>query len=156
MRGFVSEHETSWRPGSPWTEWLTPPLTPDMRIIGIGIDLAEVSRLTRMLRRRPELLSQVFTPREQQLFQARPDRLEHFVAAFAMKEAAFKALGQGWLESDLFWMDIELLSLLEEKLARVELSGNAKRRMEHLGGQSLVASVDCRAGLVLAQLWILA
>lgn len=124
--------------------------------MGVGVDLALIPRLTRMLGRRPELLGQVFTSRERAIFDERTDRLEHYVAAFALKEAAFKALGQGWLESELFWMDVELLSLLSESSAQVALSGQANVRMQALGATKVYAQVDHWNALMCAQLWLLA
>lgn len=123
-------------------------------IVGIGIDIAEISRLRRMLDRRPTLLAQVFTPDEQQVFRAQPNTLEHFAAAFALKEAAFKALGQSWLESSLFWSDIELLSPFSVDSPRVRLSQGARARCDALGGTRLKAEVVCHQELLIASLWI--
>jgi holo-[acyl-carrier protein] synthase len=60
---------------------------------GIGIDLLEVERLERALRRHPRLAHRVFSDgeREYAMTRARPGR--HLAARFAAKEAVVKALG---------------------------------------------------------------
>src|SRR4051794_38728005 len=60
---------------------------------GIGIDLLEIERLERALRRHPRLAERVFTAaeREYSAVRARPGR--HLAARFAAKEAVVKALG---------------------------------------------------------------
>lgn len=60
---------------------------------GIGIDLLEIDRLERALRRHPRLAERVFTAaeREYAATRARPGR--HLAARFAAKEAVVKALG---------------------------------------------------------------
>src|SRR5687768_8027075 len=104
-----------------------------------------------MVRRRPELVAQVYTPAEQQVFYAQPDPLPHFAAAFAVKEAAFKALGRGWLESALFWKDIELLTPVSVVPPCIRLSGPAEARLAELEGAHCVASLSHCGGFVVAQ-----
>jgi holo-[acyl-carrier protein] synthase len=60
---------------------------------GVGIDLLEIDRLERALRRRPRLAERLFTDAERSYAaeKARPAR--HLAARFAAKEAVVKALG---------------------------------------------------------------
>jgi len=60
---------------------------------GIGIDLLEIERLERALRRHPRLAERVFTPAEREYAAARARPGRHLAARFAAKEAVVKALG---------------------------------------------------------------
>ncbi len=60
---------------------------------GIGIDLLEIARLERALRRRPRLAERVFTEAERGYAAARARPGRHLAARFAAKEAVVKALG---------------------------------------------------------------
>ena len=62
---------------------------------GIGIDLIEIERLERALRRRPRLAARLFTDAELEYARARRRPGRHLAARFAAKEAAVKALGIG-------------------------------------------------------------
>lgn len=128
-------------------------------IVGIGLDIEEISRFESILVKRRWLLTQVFSDRERALFDAAPRPAVAYAAGFALKEAAFKALGEGWLESALFWTDIELLSLADHGRAgahaQVELSGAAMSGCRRLGIDRVVAVVDTRGPRVVAQVWLL-
>jgi holo-[acyl-carrier protein] synthase len=62
---------------------------------GIGIDLLEIERLERALRRRPRLAERLFTEAERDYAAARARPARHLAARFAAKEAVIKALGLG-------------------------------------------------------------
>lgn len=82
-----------------------------MAIIGIGIDIVEVTRVDTLLSKHEErFLERVFTPAEQSHSADRKSRSLHLAARFAAKEAAMKALGTG-LSSGISWQDIEVLPL---------------------------------------------
>jgi len=59
--------------------------------MAFGIDLVEIDRFARALQRWPRLRERVFAPDED--VSLTPARL---AGRFAAKEAAFKALGDGW------------------------------------------------------------
>jgi len=78
-------------------------------IVGVGIDLCQVSRLAELDERYGErFLRRVFTERE--LSRCRNPRRRHECLAgrFAAKEAALKALGTG-LSQGIGWHDVELV-----------------------------------------------
>lgn len=82
-----------------------------MAIIGIGIDIVEVSRIEALLSQHEErFLERVFTPAEQSHSADRKSRPLHLAARFAAKEAAMKALGTG-LASGISWQDVEVVPL---------------------------------------------
>ena len=79
-----------------------------MAIIGHGIDLAEVARITRMRTDHgAHFLDRCFTPTEQAycLSHKYPDL--HFAGRFAAKEAVLKVLGTGW-SGHIAWTDMEI------------------------------------------------
>ena len=77
-----------------------------MRIVGLGVDLADISRVARLLARYPRFARRCFTAHEREYAErfARPAR--RYAARFAGKEAVMKSLGTGWRR--LRWTDIEI------------------------------------------------
>jgi holo-[acyl-carrier protein] synthase len=68
-------------------------------IIGIGVDLVDISRFERSIERTPRLLERLFSPGERAL----PAR--SLAARYAAKEALIKALGGS---EGLHWSEIEV------------------------------------------------
>ncbi len=68
-------------------------------ILGLGIDVVSVARLERQVggaapaERAERFLARCFTAEERAYCDARRDRVTHYAARFAAKEAAMKALG---------------------------------------------------------------
>jgi len=60
--------------------------------VGIGIDLVDVDRFAKVLRRRPRLTERLFTAGERHDCNGAPQRM---AARFAAKEAVWKALSVG-------------------------------------------------------------
>lgn len=60
---------------------------------GVGIDLLEIDRLERALKRYPRLAERVFSRAERDYAEARARPGRHLAARFAAKEAVVKALG---------------------------------------------------------------
>ncbi|MGC6466454.1 MAG: holo-ACP synthase [Akkermansiaceae bacterium] len=79
-----------------------------MSIIGIGIDVVEVSRIRSSLDEFGErFLNRIFTE-EERSYCSRQKRPElHFAARFAAKEAIAKAFGTG-IGKELGWLDMEI------------------------------------------------
>jgi holo-[acyl-carrier protein] synthase len=78
-------------------------------VIGIGIDIVEVRRISRALQGGDEMANRVFTENELKYCRARKNQFQHFAGRFAAKEAALKALGTGWQEG-IRWKDVEVVS----------------------------------------------
>ena len=79
-------------------------------IVGIGMDLVQVSRVQEVLERRGErALARFFTPGEVARCRGARSPRESFAARFAAKEAFFKALGTGWGTGGA-WTEVEVVS----------------------------------------------
>jgi holo-[acyl-carrier protein] synthase len=102
-------------------------------IIGIGVDLVEISRVRALLASQGErALKRLFTESERAYCEGMANPSRHFAARVAAKEAAFKALsgsedarGIGWRE-----MEVRLDHIGRPSLA---LHGRASSRAHVLG-----------------------
>ena len=100
-------------------------------VIGVGIDLVEVSRLEQSLARFGDrFLQRVFTERERLYCSATRHPAQHFAARFAAKEAAAKALGTG-LSQGIGWQQIEVVRL-PGHAPELVLTGAARDRADLL------------------------
>jgi holo-[acyl-carrier protein] synthase len=100
---------------------------------GVGIDLLDVERLERALRRRPRLAERLFTEAEREYAAARARPGMHLAARFCAKEAVAKALGlTAWS-----FRDVEVVAT--EGAPEVRLSGSAARRADELGVSASVS-----------------
>ena len=84
------------------------PLPYNTMILGIGVDICNVARLSQLRRKYgPRFLDRVFTPVEQERAGCGPACDERYAARFAAKEAFMKAIGTGWGRG-LTFLDIEV------------------------------------------------
>ena len=107
-----------------------------MAIIGIGLDLIELSRMERSLHR----FGEHFLNRERSAIPGDPASpsaraVSHVAARFAAKEAAVKALGTGFAEG-IGPRDVAVRSLPSGKPELV-LSGKAREKADALGVKKL-------------------
>jgi holo-[acyl-carrier protein] synthase len=107
-----------------------------MMILGLGVDLADIERIARVLAKYPRFAERCFTPHEREYaFRfARPER--RLAARFAGKEAVMKSLGTGWRR--IGWQDIEITG---GGKPTVRMSGNASRRAEMLGVTEVLVTI---------------
>lgn len=76
-------------------------------IVGIGIDLVEISRIRKLINRFGEAFTtKVFTPNEHYEAGMRKDKIIYYAGRWAVKEAAAKALGCG-IGSNCAFLDVE-------------------------------------------------
>lgn len=79
-----------------------------MSVIGIGLDLVEVSRIRDLLERHGDRFKdRTFTTGEIAYCDKCADPAMHYAARFAAKEAGAKALGTGFADG-VTWHDIEV------------------------------------------------
>jgi holo-[acyl-carrier protein] synthase len=116
-----------------------------------GIDVVELDRIARVLKRHPErFLARVFTPAEADFCRGRVPEL---AARFAAKEATMKALGTGIRGAG--WREIEVLPNRRGKPLLL-LHGRAAQRAEILGltdvDVSLTTARDFAAAVVVGHI----
>ncbi|MCH8128589.1 MAG: holo-ACP synthase [Acidobacteria bacterium] len=116
-----------------------------MRIIGLGVDLAEVSRVRRLLDRYGDSFRvRCFTDHEWEYAHRFKDPSARLAGRFAGKEAVMKSLGTGWRR--LRWTDIEITG---GGPPRVKLSGTAAKRAEILGVNEVKVTITYEGGRAL-------
>ncbi len=90
-------------------------------IVGTGIDVIEIDRVERALRRSGERFERrVFASSEIGDCRSRRHSGPHFAVRFAVKEAVMKALGTGWA-GGVRWVDIETVSESRERPDQLSL-----------------------------------
>jgi len=109
-------------------------------IVGVGIDVVDVTRFSSQLERVPGLVERLFTPGEQGLPPA------SMAARFAAKEAVAKALGA---PVGLRWTDATVRRL-EGGRPVLEVSGTVAARAAELGVDSFHLSLSHDAGIASA------
>jgi holo-[acyl-carrier protein] synthase len=119
-------------------------------IVGLGIDIAEVDRIERAIRRYGQrFLKRVFTAAEIDYCQSKANVFERFAGRFAAKEAAMKAIGTGWRRG-VKWRDFEVV---REPSGRpiLRISGVAAGFAERLGMKRALVSITHTAAQAIAQ-----
>jgi holo-[acyl-carrier protein] synthase len=76
--------------------------------LGVGIDVVDVERVKRLLRRTPRALARLLTDAERAYCQTQSEPARHIAARIAAKEAAFKAFHSGGARSMIGWLEIEV------------------------------------------------
>lgn len=112
-----------------------------MTLIGIGIDVVEVSRIKASLDEFGErFLDRIFTSVERE-YCARQKRPElHFAARFAAKEAIAKAFGTG-IGKDLGWLDLEIIRKPSGE-PEAKLTGSAASHARNRGVIQVMVSLS--------------
>ena len=107
-----------------------------MKILGLGVDLADIDRVGAVLDKYPRFAERCFTEHEREYaFRfARPER--RLAARFAGKEAVMKSMGTGWRR--IRWKDIEITG---GGKPTVRMAGNAARRAEMLGVTEVLVTI---------------
>ena len=104
-------------------------------IYGIGVDMTEISRVSKACSRE-SFLKKVFSPREIELYREKPEKL---AAGFAAKEAFSKALGTG-----VRGFSMSEVELLRDDLGKpyYEFSGKAAEIVKEKELSSFVSVTD--------------
>ena len=101
-------------------------------ILGVGIDVVDVSRFEEALERTPTLRERIFTEQERE----RP--LASLAARFAAKEALAKALGA---PTGMAWHDAEVVSEASGN-PQFEIRGSVLAKADELGAKSVHVSLS--------------
>lgn len=115
------------------------------RIVGCGVDIIEIHRVARAMRRK-RFAERLYTKREQEALHGRPPA--SWAARFAGKEAAMKALGTGW-QKGIGFAQIEILQN-GEGTPYITLHGAAHETARRQGITSLLVSLSHTAELAVA------
>ena len=107
-------------------------------IRGIGLDLADIDRIERLLGRHPERARvRLFSAGERAYCDRRARPARHFAARFAAKEAAYKALAGTADARHIHWQDIEVTNDPLDGRPTLLLHGLAAKRAAELGVSSI-------------------
>ena len=107
-----------------------------MRILGLGVDLADIDRVESVLERYPRFADRCFTEHEKAYAFRFEKPARRLAARFAGKEAVMKSLGTGWRR--IRWTEIEITG---GGKPTVRMSGNASRRAEMLGVTEVLVTI---------------
>jgi holo-[acyl-carrier protein] synthase len=66
-----------------------------MPVSGTGIDIIEISRIKRLMKKDGRLRDRIFTENEINYCEKKRKKYHHYAVRFAAKEAVWKALGKG-------------------------------------------------------------
>ena len=109
--------------------------------LAVGIDLVDIVRVERLLRRHPErALRRLLTEQEQSYCMAAARPAQHVAARLAAKEASYKALQQAGNARAVGWLDSEVV-LNAHGRPSLQLHGVAERAAEHLGVSGAIMSL---------------
>ncbi len=67
-----------------------------MSLAGVGVDIVDVKRMEKTLKRTPAFAKRIFTDSERHYCEHKARPAEHYAARFAAREAVLKALGTGF------------------------------------------------------------
>ena len=109
-------------------------------ILGIGIDICEVSRVAKTLERFNERFkTRCFTVLERKKCQGAYNKPNCYAKRFAGKEATSKALGTG-INKGISWKQIEVENLKSGK-PTINLYGKAKKKLESLLPKDMTSNI---------------
>ncbi|MFT3909602.1 MAG: holo-ACP synthase [Ferruginibacter sp.] len=100
-------------------------------ILGTGIDMIEVERVSEKMSRAEGFREMVFSKNEIEYCETKKHKFEHYAARFAAKEAFYKAIGAGWMNGTAF-NEIEITNDEKGKPSLILLGGTAQL-MDQMG-----------------------
>jgi len=107
-----------------------------VRILGLGVDLADIDRVEGVLARYPRFAERCFTDHEREYASRFQNPARRFAARFAGKEAVMKSLGTGWRR--VRWRDIEITG---GGKPTVRMTGTAAKRASLLGVTDVLVTI---------------
>lgn len=107
-----------------------------MRILGLGVDLANIQRVGGVLERYPRFAERCFTVHEREYAFRFANPAGRLAARFAGKEAVMKSMGTGWRR--ISWRDIEITG---GGKPTVNLNGRAAARAEVMGISEILVTI---------------
>lgn len=118
-------------------------------VVGVGIDLASISEIERLLAEGNDaFVTHTFSERERQYAEASGRRAEAYAGMFACKEAVFKAIAH--TQDALF--DLRRVEVLHAPsgMPYVELDSEGRAAMNAIGAKSIIVSITNEADFAMA------
>lgn len=100
-----------------------------MKIFGLGTDIVEVNRIEKAITKNKGFSRRVFTEKEIEYCESKPNKYERYAGRFCAKEAVAKALGTGIRNFNLSDIEVSNDTLGKPK---VNLYGSLKEKEEIL------------------------
>ncbi len=118
-------------------------------IIGHGIDIVEVKRVKRMIRRfGKRFLDKIFTPEEQHYCNSKANPVLHFASRFAAKEACLKALQTGFSKG-MYFKNIAV-ETKSSGAPVLKLTGAVLKRAKKMGANHFFVSLSDETSFAIA------
>ena len=108
--------------------------------VGLGVDIVEIERMRKILKRSPAFARKVFSPEECAYCDATSQPAIHYATRFAAKEAVLKALGTGFSQG-IGVRDVEVRRTSKGRPFAV-LTGRAREVARELGVRELPLSLS--------------
>ena len=121
---------------NPWGPVLLTNKYDEMRILGLGVDLADISRVESLLERYPRFADRCFTEHERSYASRFANPARRYAARFAGKEAVMKSLGTGYRR--IRWTDVEITG---GGKPTVNLYGTGLSRAQALGVTEVLVTI---------------
>jgi holo-[acyl-carrier protein] synthase len=112
-----------------------------VNVIGVGVDLVDLERITRLLASKGEhAMQRFFTDEERAYLSTRPEPTGHAAARIAAKEAVYKALQALPGARGVGWREIEVVRDADGRPA-IRLHGRAAQLAAEHGGLTVQVSL---------------
>ena len=100
-----------------------------MSILGIGIDIVEINRIKKILKKNKSFIDRIYTKHERSSCIG-TKKVSCYAKKYAAKEACVKALGTGFSQG-IYWKDIVIENDIQGK-PKIKLFNEAKKRLDSL------------------------
>ena len=119
------------------------------RVLGVGVDLIEVSRIKNMLARHEErFLEKVYTEQEREYCMRMKHPYKHLAARFAAKEAVSKCFGTG-IGSELSWQSVSVINGFNGE-PQICFDEKGSRLLSERGGEAVLISLSHTESMAVA------
>jgi holo-[acyl-carrier protein] synthase len=108
-----------------------------VEVVGLGVDLVDVERVARILKRRTTFVRRVFTPKEIEYCERQANPAESYAARWAAREACRKALGG---IRNMRWHDVRV-DRAPSGAPRLVLEGASRARADALGVSDVMVAL---------------